>query len=150
MKSRLVIHRIALGKHDRYQFRYSPLLVMQADMYWRARMLRAKPKWVLAAVIPLAFCLTTPVYAQSEADCAARAERAEREANSVMGGTAVGALGGAGVGPILGGNKKSAKRGAVLGAVAGGATNAVRKNNKYKEVYDDCMASRQSQVNQQD
>ena len=31
---------------------------------------------------------------------------------------------------------------AALGAVAGGTTNAVRKNRKYKQVYDDCMAGR--------
>ena len=105
-------------------------------------MRRIQPRWALAAVIPLAFCLTTPAYAQSEADCAARAERAERESNSVVGGAAVGALGGAAVGAILGDSRKTTKRGAALGAVAGGTTNAVRKNKKYKQVYDDCMAGR--------
>lgn len=105
-------------------------------------MLRTKPRWALAAVIPLALCLTTPAHAQSEADCAARADRAERESNSVVGGAAVGALGGAAVGAILGNRRKTTKRAAAVGAVAGGTTNAVRKNKKYKQVYDDCMAGR--------
>jgi uncharacterized protein YcfJ len=105
-------------------------------------MLHIKNKWALAAVIPLAFFLTTPAHAQSEADCAARADRAERESNSVVGGAAVGAMGGAAVGAILGDSRKKTKRGAALGAVAGGTTNAVRKNKKYKQVYDDCMAGR--------
>jgi len=105
-------------------------------------MLRIQPKWALAAVIPLAFSLATPAYAQSEADCAARADRAQRESNSVVGGAAVGALGGAAAGAILGDSRKATKRGAALGAVAGGTTNAVRKNRSYKQVYDDCMAGR--------
>lgn len=105
-------------------------------------MLRIQPKWALAAVIPLAFCLTTPAYAQSASDCAARADRAERESNSVVGGAAVGAAGGAVFGAIVGDNRKATRRGAALGAVAGGATNAHRKNKTYKQVYDDCMAGR--------
>jgi len=105
-------------------------------------MLRIQPKWALAAVIPLVFCLITPAYAQSEADCAARADRAQRESNSVVGGAAVGAVGGAAVGVILGDSRKATRRGAALGAVAGGTTNAVRKNRSYKQVYDDCMAGR--------
>ena len=103
-------------------------------------MLRIKPKWALAAVILLAFCLTTPAYAQSASDCAARADRAERESNSVVGGAAVGAAGGAVFGAIVGDNRKATRRGAALGAVAGGATNAHRKNKTYKQVYDACMA----------
>ena len=105
-------------------------------------MLRIQPKWTLTAVIAVAFCLTTPAYAQSASDCAARAERAERGSNSVVGGAAVGATGGAVVGVIVGDNRKAARRGAALGAVAGGATNAYRKNQTYKQVYDACMAGR--------
>jgi len=37
-------------------------------------------------------------------------------------------------------SRKGAKRGAAIGAVAGGATQAYRKNDRYKRVYDDCMA----------
>ena len=107
-------------------------------------MLRIQPKWSLLAIatLAMAFFLVTPVHAQSEADCAARADRAERESNSVVGGAAVGAVGGAAVGAILGDSRKSTRRGAALGAVAGGTTNAVRKNKKYKQVYDACMAGR--------
>ena len=107
-------------------------------------MLQYKPKWNLAAIatLALAVCLATPVQAQSEADCAARADRAQRESNSVVGGAAVGAAGGAVAGAILGDSRKSTKRGAALGAVAGGATNAVRKNKTYKQAYDACMAGR--------
>jgi len=103
-------------------------------------MLRIQPKWALAAVIPLTFCLTTPAYAQSASDCAARADRAERESNSVVGGAAVGAAGGAVFGAIVGDSRKATRRGAALGGVAGGATNAHRKNKTYKQVYDACMA----------
>jgi len=103
-------------------------------------MLRIQPKWALAAVIPLAFCLTTPAYAQSASDCAARAERAERGSNSVVGGAAVGAAGGAVFGAIVGDSRKATRRGAALGAVAGGANNAYQKNQTYKQVYDACMA----------
>ncbi len=107
-------------------------------------MLKNQSKWALAAAITIAmsFCMTAPVHAQSEADCAARADRAQRESNSVLGGAAVGAAGGAVAGVILGDSRKATKRGAALGAVAGGATNAVRKNKTYKQAYDDCMAGR--------
>ena len=107
-------------------------------------MFRIQAKYYLSAfvTITLAFCMATPVHAQSEADCAARADRAERESNSVIGGAAVGATGGAVVGVILGDNRRSAGRGAALGAIAGGATNAYRKNKTYKQVYDACMAGR--------
>ena len=104
-------------------------------------MLRIKSMWKLA-VIATVICLVTPAHAQSEADCAARADRSQRESNSVLGGAAVGAVGGAVGGAILGDSRKATKRGAALGAVAGGATNAVRKNKTYKQVYDDCMAGR--------
>jgi len=105
-------------------------------------MLRNQTMWNLAAITPiaLAFCLATPVYGQSAADCAARADRAERDSNSVMGGAAVGAAGGAVFGAIVGDNRKAAKRGAALGAVAGGVNNTHRKNQTYKTAYDACMA----------
>ena len=98
--------------------------------------------WNLAAIasIAMATSLATPVHAQSAADCAARADRAERESNSVLGGAAVGAVGGAAFGAIVGGNRRATKRGAALGAVAGGANNAHQKNQTYKQVYDACMA----------
>lgn len=98
--------------------------------------------WNLAAVafIAMACSLVIPVHAQSAADCAARADRAERESNSVVGGAAVGAAGGAVFGAIVGDNRRAAKRGAALGAVAGGANNAHRKNQTYKQAYDACMA----------
>ena len=95
-----------------------------------------------ATTIAIVTCFTTPSYAQSEADCAARADRSQRESNSVIGGAAVGAAGGAVAGAILGDSRKATKRGAALGAVAGGTTNAVRKNKTYKQAYDDCMAGR--------
>jgi len=107
-------------------------------------MLRTQPMWNLVAIvfIAMAFSLAMPVHAQSAADCAARADRAERESNSVVGGAAVGAAGGAVFGAIVGDNRKATRRGAALGAVAGGATNAHRKNKTYKQVYDNCMAGR--------
>jgi hypothetical protein len=96
----------------------------------------------LAAIasIAMAICLTTPAYAQSASDCAARAERAERGSSGIVGGAAVGAAGGAVFGAIVGDNRKATRRGAALGAVAGGANNAYRKNRTYKQVYDACMA----------
>ena len=103
-------------------------------------MLRIQPKWALAAVIPLIFCLATPAFAQTASDCAARADRAERGSSGILGGAAVGAAGGAVFGAIVGDNRKATRRGAALGAVAGGATNAYRKNSTYKQVYDACMA----------
>jgi len=109
---------------------------------WRTVMMRILLKRNLAAIatIALSFNLATPVHAQSAADCAARAERAERGSSGVMGGAAVGALGGAAFGAIVGDNRKAAKRGAALGAIAGGANNAYRKNEAYKREYDACMA----------
>ena len=105
-------------------------------------MLRNQTMRNLAAIasIAMAICLVTPVHAQSAADCAARADRAQRESNSVVGGAAVGAAGGAVFGAIVGDNRKATKRGAALGAVAGGANNAYQKNKTYKQVYDACMA----------
>ena len=97
----------------------------------------------ITAAAALAFALATPVHAQSAADCAARAERAARDSTSIVGGAAVGAVGGAAVGAIVRKDSwKGARRGAAIGAVAGGATQAYRKNERYNQVYDDCMAGR--------
>jgi hypothetical protein len=76
----------------------------------------------------------------SAADCAARADRAERGAGSTMGGAGRGALGGAVFGAIVGDSSKAATRGAVLGGVVGGARQSSSRNNTYKAVYDSCMA----------
>lgn len=66
-------------------------------------MMRILSKRNLAAIatIALSFYLATPVYAQSAADCAARAERAERGSSGVMSGAAVGTVGGAAFGAIV-------------------------------------------------
>lgn len=119
-----------------------PRLIVGVNTYWRMRMQRNQTMRNLTAILPLAltFCMVMPVHAQSASDCAARADRAERESNSVMGGAAVGAAGGAVFGAIVGDNRKATKRGAALGAVAGGANNAYQKNKTYKQVYDSCMA----------
>ena len=109
---------------------------------WRTVMsqLMSKRKVMAILAIGLSSLLALPVSAQSAADCAARAERAERESGSVLGGAAIGGGGGALFGAIVGDNKKATKRGAALGAVAGGATSAHRKNEAYKREYDACMA----------
>lgn len=84
-----------------------------------------------------------PVYAQSEADCAARADRAARDSSGVLGGAVAGGAGGALFGAIVSDkSSKGAKRGAALGAVVGGASGAHSKEQIYKRVYDDCMAAR--------
>mgnify|MGYP001815522959 FL=1 len=101
---------------------------------------RASYKGVLSTAV-LAMLLSTPAYPQSAADCAARADRAARNSTSVLGGAATGAAGGAVVGAIAG-KSKYVKRGAAIGAVAGGATQAYRKNDRYNQVYDDCMRGR--------
>ena len=93
------------------------------------------------AAMAIALPLSTPIYAQSEADCAARAERAARGGPTVVGSAAVGAGGGALVGAVVGG-RRSVARGAAAGALVGGATRAVVKNSDYRRVYDDCMYGR--------
>ena len=106
-------------------------------------MMRRRPNrnlWAIA-VMAMTFALTPLAHAQSEADCAARADRAARDSGGTMGGAVRGAAGGALIGAIIG-NSKSTKRGAALGAIIGGARSANRKNNVYKRVYDDCMAHR--------
>jgi hypothetical protein len=80
---------------------------------------------------------------QSEADCAARADRAARDATSIAGGAVKGAAGGALFGAIVSDKtSRGAKRGAALGAVVGGASSSHNRNETYKRVYDDCMAGR--------
>jgi hypothetical protein len=87
--------------------------------------------------------LAMPVWAQSAADCAARADRASRDSSGALGGAVKGGAGGALFGAIVSDkSSKGAKRGAALGAVVGGASGAHNKNQVYKRVYDDCMAGR--------
>jgi hypothetical protein len=84
-----------------------------------------------------------PATAQSEADCAARADRAAKESSSALGGAVAGGAGGAAFGAIVSDkSRKGAKRGAALGAIAGGATAAHRREETYRRVYDNCMAGR--------
>ena len=96
----------------------------------------------LKSALFLAMSLTVAsAYGQSASDCAAQAERAARGSTSVIGGAAAGAAGGAAIGAIVRkDSRKGAKLGAAIGAVAGGATQAYRKNDRYRRVYDDCMA----------
>jgi len=78
----------------------------------------------------------------SPADCAAMADRAVRDESTVLGGAARSATRGAILGAIVGDSSKSARRGAALGAVVGGTRGAVKKNETYERVYDDCMRGR--------
>jgi hypothetical protein len=95
------------------------------------------------AAIAVAVGLTTPVHAQSEADCAARADRASRDTGNVVGGAVVGAAGGAAVGAIVSRHsRRGARRGAAIGTVVGGTAGAYQNNQTYKRVYDDCMYGR--------
>ena len=107
-------------------------------------MMRTRPnrKPLTIVVLSTALALTMPAHAQSEADCAARADRAARSSSGVVGGAVGGGAGGAGIGAIVSGSRKGTRRGAAIGAVVGGTTAAVRKNERYKRVYDDCMARR--------
>ena len=99
--------------------------------------LNSKIRFILC--ISLMFAL--PVYAQSAADCAARADRAAIDAAGALGGAVTGGAGGALFGAIVG-NGRGARRGAALGAVVGGASGAYNRQEVYKRVYDDCMAGR--------
>ena len=80
----------------------------------------------------------------SEADCAARADRAARDSTGITGGAVRGAIGGAAFGAIVADNRRGAGRGAALGAVTGGAGSAQKKNEVYKRVYDECMQGKQA------
>jgi hypothetical protein len=88
------------------------------------------------------FATVEIVPAQSPADCDAYARNEANRSGSVVGGAAVGALGGAGFGAIVGDSSKAAKRGAALGAVVGGVRNAGAKNSVHQRAYDDCMSGR--------
>jgi len=86
--------------------------------------------------------LAATVHGQSSAECAARADRAARDATGVLGGAVSGGLGGAAFGAIVSDkSRKGAERGAALGAVVGGAAGAHNRNEVYKRVYDECMRS---------
>lgn len=98
-----------------------------------------------AAIITLctSLVIAMPIHAQSEADCAARADRAARDSSGALGGAVAGGAGGALFGAIVSDkSSRGAKRGAALGAVVGGASGAHKKDQIYKRVYDDCMAGR--------
>jgi uncharacterized membrane protein len=95
----------------------------------------------IAAMI-ISFVMVTPIHAQSEADCAARADRAARDSGRVVGGAVVGAASGAAIGAIVSNKSRSVRRGAAIGTVVGGTAGAHRNNQTYKRVYDDCMAGR--------
>jgi hypothetical protein len=108
-------------------------------------MLQQRPNRKLLALVALgaALVVVMPVHAQSEADCAARADRVARDSTGALGGAVTGGAGGALFGAIVSNkSKKGAKRGATLGAVVGGASGAHRKDQAYKRAYDDCMAGR--------
>jgi len=101
------------------------------------------PNLVFLFTLCASLIATFPVYAQSEADCAARADRASRESSGALGGAVKGGAGGALFGAIVSDkSSKGAKRGAALGAVVGGASGAHNKQEVYKRVYDECMAGR--------
>jgi hypothetical protein len=104
---------------------------------------RSERPLISAVALAGAIVFGTPVFAQSEADCAARADRAARDSAGALGGAMAGGAGGALFGAIVSDkSSRGAKRGAALGAIAGGATGAHRKDQAYKKVYDDCMAGR--------
>jgi len=108
-------------------------------------MQRSKSQQNRAAICTLCASLifVMPVYAQSAADCAARADRAARDSSGALGGAVAGGAGGALFGAIVSDkSSKGARRGAALGAVVGGASGAHSKDQVYKRVYDDCMAGR--------
>lgn len=96
----------------------------------------------LVAGLAVGSAFVAPAYSQSEADCAARADRAARDATGAAGGAVRGGLGGAAFGAIVADNSRGAKRGAALGAVVGGAAGAHNRNEAYKRAYDDCMRGR--------
>lgn len=104
---------------------------------------RPNRKSLAIAALGIALALAMPAHAQSASDCAARAERAARNTYGVVGGAATGAAGGAAIGAIVSRDPyKGARKGAGIGAVVGGTTGAIRRNDTYRRVYDDCMAGR--------
>jgi hypothetical protein len=108
-------------------------------------MLKRRPNRHLLALVGLSMflALSMPVFAQSAADCAARADRAARNSTGVIGGAVGGAAGGAAVGAIVSSNsRKGARKGARIGAAVGATSGAVNRSDAYKRAYDDCMAGR--------
>ena len=108
-------------------------------------MLKRRPNRNLLTIagLGIGLALSIPAHAQSASDCAYRAERAARNTYGVVGGAMGGAAGGAAIGAIVSKNsRKGARKGAAIGAVVGGTSGAVRKNDTYRRVYDDCMRGR--------
>ena len=98
---------------------------------------------LIIATLGAALIVATPAHARSAADCAARAERAARDTGGFIGGAAAGSVGGAAIGAIVSDNsRKGARKGARIGAAVGGTAGAVRRNDTYRRVYDDCTAGR--------
>ena len=85
--------------------------------------------------------LTPMTWAQSAADCQARAKRAQMNTGTAGQGAFRGAARGAIFGGIVGGSK-SAGRGAALGLLVGGARQNAKSQNIYRSTYDSCMATR--------
>ena len=90
------------------------------------------------AVPAIAQTTTVVVARPSAAECSSRAERAALNSTGAARGAVRGGVGGAAFGAIVNGSK-GAKTGAVAGAVVGGTTGAVRREDVYRRVYDDCM-----------
>jgi hypothetical protein len=106
------------------------------------KMARRLPVFLVAMIF---LVIAIPAHGQSAAECAARAERAERNSAGLLGGALGGGAGGAVFGAIVSDKSgRGAKRGAGLGAIVGGAAGAYDKNKEYKRVYDECMSARPS------
>ena len=91
----------------------------------------------------LTFILSMPAHAQSEADCAARADRAGRDSGTAARGAGRGAVAGAVVGAIANDNSgEGARRGAATGTAVGAAVGAARNDQTWTRAFDDCMAGR--------
>jgi hypothetical protein len=84
------------------------------------------------AAVGVVLVLTVPAYAQSEADCAARAERAARNSYGVVGGAVAGAAGGAAIGAIVSGSRSY--EGIMIGVTTDVMTNdAIADGRMYGE-----------------
>ena len=108
-------------------------------------MLKRKPNRNLLAIagLGISLALAMPVFAQSAADCSARADRAARNRTGVVGGAVGGAAGGAAIGAIVrSDSRRGARKGARIGAAVGATSGAVNRSSTYRRVYDDCMAGR--------
>lgn len=103
-----------------------------------ARISASRPTTI--ALLLVAAAIAAPAFGQSASDCAARADRAARNADSALTGAVRGSIGGAAIGAIVKGNHtKGAKQGAAIGAVVGGAHGVHHREEVYKRTYDDCM-----------